>query len=442
MTAYARLRPWERIALGLLVALFVAFGAVVELRAAFSQLRQTDFGVYARVGWAVRAGENIYAVEDDRHWHYCYPPPFAVLMTPLADPPAGADRTGYLPFAASVGIWYLFSLGCAIFAVDRFAKAILPDQPPGTRRWWSARSGPFVALLGAIGYTLSRGQVNLFVVALIAGMFAAHVRGKRFTAGLWLGAAICVKVIPAFLGLFFLLKRDTRAIGGTAAALAVGLGVLPAAVWGVGGMVELNRQMLTAVLQPGTTGGGDQTRAEELTRSTSTDSQSIQAAVHNLLNPDPAKRPADAAPETRLAHWLAGGLLTLAVVLAARRMDATPANDLLLLGSLAVLMLHLTPVSHMHYYAFGLPLVCGVWLKSLSGNPGRLTARGWAYAAVAFWGATTAVPLFPGPVFDVLRSSGLGLAASVVLLAFAATLMRTKDVETRAVAAPPVRRAA
>lgn len=442
MTANARLCLWERVALGFLVVLFVAFGAVVELRAAFSQLRQTDFGVYARVGWAVRAGENIYAIEDDRHWHYCYPPAFALLMAPLADPPAGEDRTGYLPFAVSVGLWYLFSLGCAIFAVDRFAKAILPDQPPGTRRWWSARTGPFLAMIGAIGYTLSRGQVNLFVVALIAGMFSAHARGKRFTAGLWLGAAICVKVIPAFLGLYFLLKRDTRAVAGTAAALIVGLGLLPMTVWGVNGTIELNRQMLTAVLQPGTTGGGDQTRAKELTNSTSTDSQSIQAAIHNLIHPNPATRPAAAAPETRLSHWLIGGLLTVGLVLAARRMESTPANDLLLLGSQAVLMLHLTPVSHMHYYAFGLPLVCGVWLKSLSENPARLTARGWSYLAAAFWGTTTAAPLFPGPVFDVLRSSGLGLAASLALIAFAATQMLKKGEAKTADVNVAIRRAA
>ncbi|QEL14406.1 glycosyltransferase family 87 protein [Limnoglobus roseus] len=442
MTLFTHLLRWERAALGLIAFSLVAFGAVVEIRSAFQQERRTDFGVYARAGWSVRAGQDLYAVADDRGWHYCYPPAFAVLMTPFADPPAGEPRVGYLPFAVSVGVWYAFSVACVWFALTRFAGAILPEEPVGTRRWWTGRTGPFTVAIGAIGYTLARGQVNLFVVAMVAGLFAAHVRGKRFTAGLWLGAAICVKVIPAFLGLYFLLKRDARGVAGTIAALIVGLGVIPATVWGVPGMVELNRQMLTAVLQPGTTGSGDQTRAEELTNATSTDSQSFQAAIHNLLHPDPATRPRAAAPETRLAHWLVGGLLTLGLIFAARKMDDTPANGLLLLGSLCVLMLHLTPVSHMHYYAFSLPLACGVWLKGVAERPGRLVPARGTFAVLVVWGLASAAPLFPGSVFDVLRSSGLGLLASLTLLTFAAVQLRRKAKVPVVAVEMPLRRAA
>lgn len=442
MTASPRLRRWERLALGVLAVGVVAFGAVVEIRSAFLRDRQTDFGVYARAAWAVRAGEDLYAVADDRGWHYCYPPAFAVALTPLADPPAGEPRTGCLPFAVSVGVWYAVGVGCVWFALTRFATAVLPAEPVGTGRWWDARTGPFLTAVGAVGYTLSRGQVNGLVLALVAGMFAAHVRGKRFTAGVWLGAAVCVKVIPAFLGLFFLLKRDARGVAGSIAALVVGLGVLPALVWGGPGMIDLNRQMLTAVLEPGATGRGDQTRAEELTNATSTDSQSFQAVIHNLLHPDAATRPRVVAAETRLAHWLVGGLLTLAFLAATRHAAPTPANDLLRLGGLGVLMLHLTPVSHMHYYAFALPLVCGVWLAGVSANGRRVPPRG-AFAALVAWGLASAAPLFPGPAFAALRSFGLGPLASLGLLAFAAVQVRRKPAaETAGRRAAPASRAA
>jgi hypothetical protein len=441
-TPHARLNRLERFLLGLLVVAAVAFGAVVEIRSAFQKMRRTDFGVYARAAWAVRAGGELYDIADDRGWHYCYPPPFAVLMTPLADPPVGESRTGYLPFAVSVGVWYLFSLACVWFALNQYANAVLPAEPRGTRRWWYARTGPFLVAVGGVGFTLARGQVNLLVVAMLAAMFASHLRGRRFTAGLWLGAAICLKVIPAFLGLYLLLKRDTRGVAGTIAALVVGLLLIPASVWGVDKAVAMNRLMVTNVLQPGTTGEGGATLAEELTNATATSSQSFQSAIHYLLHPDPASRPTLASKETRLAHWAVGGALTLALVLAARGRAATPANELLLFGALGLLMLHLTPVSHMHYYAFGLPFACGVWLKGVAENPGRFLPPPLTLALLVLWGVATATPLFPGPVFDALRGGGLGQAASIVLLAYAVLQLRKKPEMGVIEEVRPLRRAA
>lgn len=405
-------RP-ERIAIGLLLAAVVAFGFVVELRSALQKHRRTDFGVYARAGWAARTGADPYAVEDDRGWHYCYPPPFAVAMVPFADPPAGEPRVGCPPFAVSVALWYLLGVACAWFAVDRFALVVMPDEPRGSRRWWYARNGPFTVALGAIGHTLARGQVNLLVVALVAAAFVELSRRRSFAAGLWLGAAACIKVIPALLALHFLMTRDRRALAGMGTALAFGLVALPAAVWGPERAYELNRQLLVAVLQPGTTGEGDRTRAVELTNATATDSQSFQAAIHNWLHPFAGNRPSDASPETRWAHWLLGGLSTAAILMVSRRLDPTPVDDLIRLGALAVAMLHLSPVSHLHYHAFALPLVCGVWLKGMSDG---VAPRGVEFAALVGWGTLTTVPLFDAPFADGMRGFGAGLAASYLLL--------------------------
>ena len=416
-----RLRVWERTALVLFGVLFLLLGAMVEIRSAFQRDRKTDFGVYARAAWAVRAGQDLYQVEDDRGWHYCYPAPFAIFMAPLADPPEGETRTGYLPFAVSVAVWYAFSLGCVAFAVHRLASAILPGEPHGTRRWWYARIVPVYVCIGGIGYTLARGQVNLLLVAMIAGMFAAVAAKHRFRSGIWLGAAIALKVIPAYLVLYFLLKRDTRAIAGVVASLIVSLGVIPTVLWGPQGAIDVNRQLLAVVLQPGATGEGDQTRAKELTNATATDSQSFQAAIHNVLHPNLADRPKVASPETRLAHWGIGFALTALLVFAGRRMPTlSDADSLVILGGLCAVMLHLTPVSHMHYYALGLPLVAGLWLRSLSLHPGSLGGDRSTRLALIAWGAVTALPLFPGPTFDAFRSFGIGTAATIGLLIFAA----------------------
>jgi alpha-1,2-mannosyltransferase len=422
-----RLRRWERVGLVGLAVVFLAFGVLVELRSAFQRTSKTDFGVYVRAAWAVRAGADPYAVTDSNSWHYCYPPPLAIFLVPLADPPPGADRSGYLPFSVSVAVWYLFGIACVFWSTHKLAGAVLPDEPEGTRRWWYARTVPFWVCFGSVGFTLGRGQVNLLVVALVAGAFAAVAAGRRFASGAWLAGAVTVKVIPGLLLLFPLLRGDRRALLGVAAGLVVLLGVLPAAVWGVGGAVEMNRRVVELVLKPGATGEGDQTRAEELTDTISTDSQSFVAAIHAHLYPNPQSRPRTASSETRLAHWAIGAALVLVTAAVGWRVlrragrvgDGRPADQLVLLGCLCVLMVLLSPVSHMHYYAMVLPLVAGLWLRGMAARPGSHRADPLTTAALTAWGALTALPLLPGPTFDRLREAGFGTAATVGLWAFA-----------------------
>ncbi len=416
-------RP-EKIGLALFGVLVAAFGGLVLLRSAFQQERKTDFGVYARAAYAVRTGQDPYdkTVCDDRGWHYCYPPPFAILMAPLADPFGWEGRAGYLPFWASVAIWYALSIGLLAFAVHVLARAALPDAARWSRRWWYARLVPVYVCFGGLGYTLSRGQVNILLLALVAGMFAAAVRGRVVASGVWLAGAIALKVIPGFLALFPLVRREWRAGLGVAAGLFVLLGVLPAAVWGIDGGVRADLRVVDAVLMPGATGDGDPTRARELTDATATDSQSFQAVLHNLRHPDPAARPPQPEPSTRLAHWAIGGLMTLVTVAVAwRRPKPDPADQLIFLGCLCTVMLLVTPVSHMHYYAMALPLVAGLWLKGLAQRPGRATAGGRVIAALVTWGVLTAVVLLPYPVVVTLRDAGLGVFATVGLWAVGIT---------------------
>src|SRR5437667_91445 len=277
----------------------------------------TDLQVYLRAAGAVRTGNDLYRITDDSGMHYTYAPPFAILLVPLADPPPGIDRAGMFPFAVSVGIWYACSILCLAAAAHGWAQALerlsptpLANVAGKERGWWRLRLLPVLACLPAIGHSLSRGQANLLLQALLACMASAAVRGRRFRAGLWLAGAICLKLIPAFLILYPLWRRDGRWLAGTAAGLVLGLAVLPAAVFGPARTVAYYQSWNQVVLQPGLGSGRDQSRAPELLNQASTNSQSLVSIIHKLTHWDRATRPLQPDRPARAAHWLLGGILT------------------------------------------------------------------------------------------------------------------------------------
>src|SRR5204862_5837457 len=137
----------------------------------------------------------------------------------------------------------------------------------------------------------------------------ALLRGRRLEAGLWLAGAICVKIIPAFLLLYPLWRRDRRMLAGCGVGLVVGLAVVPVAVLGPGRTVDCYRTVADAVLLPGLTHGGDQARAGELTDMTATASQSLVAVLHNTRHPDRPTRPHHATLAVRGVALALGALL-------------------------------------------------------------------------------------------------------------------------------------
>ena len=413
-----RLRPWDRAALGVFLAAVVGLVVMTEIRSCFLTDRHTDFGVYLRAAWAAREGHDMYAVVDDNGWHYCYPPTFALFLAPLADPPAGPPRGGYVPFWAAVGVWTVLCVAFAFAAAHVMAKAVVTDAPRGSRRWWYARTVPVYATLGGIGFTVSHGQVNTLVALLTAGVFVSWAAKRSFASGVWLAGSVAVKVIPGLLLLFALVHRDRRAAAGFVVGSVVLLGVVPAVWFGPAGAVRENRKFVELVLAPGATGGGDQTRAEELTSVIATDSHSFLVVIHNIRNPGVHPRPAELAPSTRVAHWVLSFLLLAVTLRIGLKHRAAPAADQgVFLGALVLVMLLMTPASHQHYFAMALPAAAGLWLKGLADRPGQLYPSPRVWVPLVVFAAGTALPLFPGDFFRQVREYGLGTAATLVLWA-------------------------
>jgi hypothetical protein len=427
------------VSLLLLALLIGGFGYLTVKRSAYSKERMTDFGVYTRAAWAVRVGINPYDVVDDRNWHYTYPPPFVLLMTPLADPPVGADRSGYLPFGVSVAIWYGLNVVFAAFAVHLLALAVLPDARPFTRRWWYARLIPFDVCLLPIGYTLGRGQVNVLVLLMMAISFWGAVRRRSFVSGVWLAAAACVKVIPGLLVLFPLTRRRWREFLGVVAGAVLFLFVIPAAVWGPQGAIQMNEAFVKEVVFPGLTNQGSKSREQELIGTTRTDSQAFHAVIHAIRHPDRDTRPINSDGVSKVIHYLIGlGMVGVTVWVFRPPLSwmrggstATPltinpspprgegSKWLLYFGCLGIIMIHLAPASHMHFYSFALPLVCGLVSENLQQHPERATPTPLVLAGLIAWTLLTTIPLFDTDevkkVTLMLRDFGIAVWATVGL---------------------------
>jgi hypothetical protein len=398
----------------------VLFGALVELRSAFLSRRMGDLGVFVRTAWAVRSGQDIYAITDDNRFHYHYPPLLAILLVPLADPPAGVEASWVVPYPVTVAVWYLLSLVCLALAVHGLASALertsadpaVRSQPAGCRRWWALRALPILVCLPPIGHTLMRGQVNLLLLLLLCGTAAALVRGRRLQAGLWLAGAVCLKVIPGFLLLVPLVRRDGRCLAGCALGLVLGLAVVPAAVFGPARAGTYYQEWTEVLLWPALGAGSDQSRARELIEVTATDSQSFQAAFHNSRYPDPATRPRLPSAGVRRAHWLLGGAMTVLTLLAARRRWGDGPAAVIAFGALVTLMLLLSPVCHLHYFCLLVPLVMGLLAAAWEGKATLVLGPGTALVLAVTLVANT-LPHFA--VFQRLRDDGLAGYAALLL---------------------------
>ena len=101
--------------------------------------------------------------------------------------------------------------------------------------------------------------------------------------------------------------------------LVVGLGLIPAAVFGPARTATYFQEWAKVLILPGLGAGEDSSRDKELIDATATDSQSFQSTIHNTMYPDWATRPPRPSRLVRGAHWLLAGGLTLTTLWACRR---------------------------------------------------------------------------------------------------------------------------
>ncbi|WP_169337869.1 glycosyltransferase 87 family protein [Propionicicella superfundia] len=148
---------------------------------------------------------------------FTYPPIAAVLLAPLV----------WLPLPVASVVVGIASV-LALYGVVWLATRELSDLTGADLAWFSAGATACSLLLGPVRETFGYGQINLFLMLLVVVDMVAG-RG-RWWRGSLTGIAAAIKLTPAVFFLFFLLRKDFRAIvvGGLAFVAAHAIGFLAA----------------------------------------------------------------------------------------------------------------------------------------------------------------------------------------------------------------------
>lgn len=406
----------------LLVLFFVFFADLVQVRSAFLSRVMGDADVFFRAGWAVRTGRNIYEVSDPNNWHYNYPPLFAILMAPLGDPAPGEARAGFLPYPVSVSILYKISLLSLIGGVLFLVNAVrcgCPDlfQNDVCRRGYYLGFVGILVCLSPIAHTLMRGQVNLFLLALICLAIGCQIQGRSFWSGIFIALSICLKVFPAFLLIIPVWRKDFWQASGVVFGLVLGLILVPVIAFGPEKTIVAYQDFYKVLLGPALGLSGDNSRDVELNAMNSTDNHSILAFLHGIEFPDHSKKPAKPGSMTKVIHLVMSALLLGWLLwVKGKPKKGTSLGDSFFFSLAALLMLFVCPVSHSQYFCLALPLIVCLHVYSWKKDPEKLFATSFVLVILGYM-LLSALPLLP--LFESWKRMGIIFIPNMLLFVYA-----------------------
>lgn len=382
--------------------------ALVVLYSAYIPL-MNDFEVYYYGGSRVlQTGESgaheLYAPRDGLP--FTYPPFAALLFAGLALLPMG---TSSLVFSTTALV------GAAVVA------AWLARHYFGLRSWrtsfadWRFRSVALagtaaILLLGPWRDTFDFGQINIILMGLILADFALYGKDRagelRWPAGLLIGIAAGIKLTPLAFGLYFLVRRDFKALGWMAAGFFGSI----AFAWAV--LPNASLTFWTKIL-PDTGRIGGPAYLDNL---------SVKGLLLHVGLPD-------SGSTSMLWLVLSLGLAVLAALVIKWAVAAD--ENFVAVSATAVLMLLISPVSWSHHWvwmAVALPSMAFA-MHRVPSRTGKMRLYGWivvGVSAVAFYLTPKYLAMMAGanewgkdPQTQLqLAVTSLGVLCGVALLAY------------------------
>lgn len=430
IASIARPGPRERTVIGFYCLLIVAFLPIMLRNTVV--LGHGDVQVFFRAAWAVWTGYPLYQVVDHHGWTYHYPPTFALLLAPFADPLPGAPQPWWaMPYPLAVAVWYAVNVACLMLGVHVWSNALERYEDAKAREGayqgsYLLRFGSLLGLLPFAGDGLARGQPAPLLLLLVVLFLVFYIDRRLALASLMLALAITIKLFPLLLAVIPLLRRDWKFLFGTALWALLLLVGLPVLCLGPAATLDLYQVMWTDHVAGIMSGAMTAKVAHEVTPG-SYSSIGVGAMVARIA--------AGGAFDSALPHWasLLQFVFNIAAVVAVavcgrggfwNLRGAQPAAGYPVLVAGAVLFAAvplMIPFAGPQYASYAIPLM-GVFLIEAWRHLGRRVLTpvmiGWAVAA---WLSMLALELpwdlvkTAGPmtiVFLLIAPAGLGFVAA------------------------------
>ena len=225
------MRRWALAAFALVLAILVVSGAEPWRGVLAGFFAPTDLAQDLAAARVFAAGENPYEVgiapahaalmnvsPDQGYPYYPHPPLLFLLLLPISA--FTLQQAAFLWFGVSLGLLLLL----AALLADAAAGPVHPARETSRLRV----SLVFVALLvwPPVLVNLTDGQWSIVIAVLLTVSWYGRSRGRHALTGASVGFACAVKLFPAVLGLYFLLRAPRAVIwmgGAVVAALVLPL---------------------------------------------------------------------------------------------------------------------------------------------------------------------------------------------------------------------------
>ena len=330
-----------------------------------------DYECFLLGGRALLEGRDLYAARVDvekKKGIFRGLPWVAMLMVPFV-------VAGHTVSAFLWPLVNLAALGASSYWCLKIARGIDAPVP------WPIVVVPPLLVVRALDSNFGNGQINTLMLVLSSLGLYLYLRKKDVTAGLALGAAMMLKVMPGLLIAYFVWKREWRVVAGAlGAALFLAL-VVPMPVYGVAGSGQSFRRWLDERVFPGagTFHEGDGY----------VPGQSLRAISYRMLTASDASAHDKVVYRVNVASFSAGaaetvykvGAAVLAVVLAivcfGRGERGNAGRTALELSLVMTVMLLASPYSRKaHFLLLMLPMTFAYSRLALGGRCNRLCGQG------------------------------------------------------------------
>ncbi|KUI40153.1 glycosyltransferase 87 family protein [Mycobacterium sp. GA-2829] len=319
-----------------------------------------DIDVYRMGGRAWLDGDPLYAdgamfaTQGGLDLPFTYPPLAATVFSPFA--------LMSLP-AASVVITAITLLLLVVAVLIVLTR--LDVWTPGRRVWLAAAIVAIAVIhFEPIEANFSFGQINVVLMTLVIADCVP--RRTPWPRGVLLGVAIALKLTPAVFLLYFLLRRDTRALLVTAAS-AVTLTVLGFALsW------RDSWEYWTETVR----------NTDRIGTATLNTNQNIAGTLARL----------GLGEDLRYLLWVAACFAVLAVTVWAATRALRADEPVLALVCVAVFGLVVSPVSWSHHWVWSLPVVVVSFVVAYRTRHVPLAVAGAVGCALMVWSPITLLP--------------------------------------------------